>query len=134
LEIGMARQQGRSPVLVVRLVLILAAVATWRIVTTSARANEASEAVHAQLQEIIAPYPVYGEHGQYIEGLLLGGHEQAFEEHYRVGFLVLPAQFEHSLYVEDVFALMVAQAREDGEAGVAEALQTIGENVDVEPP
>jgi hypothetical protein len=74
------------------------------------------------------------ENGQYIEGLLLHAHEVVFEERYRVGFLGLQPQFDHSLYVDDVFALMVAQARQDDAAGVAVALEMIGEDVEVTPP
>ena len=61
-------------------------------------------------------------------------HEQAFDEHFQMGFLALRPHFDHPQYVEDVFAIMAQQARGDGADSVAEAMELIGENIDVDSP
>ena len=130
----MAEKRRRSPVVLIVLLLMLAGVATWRVVTTRSAVREASETVRAQLAEIISAYPIYGESAEYIDSLVEWAHARVFDEHYQVGFLFVRPRFDHARYVDEVFALMVDQAREDGAVHVAEALRMIGVDVEVSPP
>ena len=126
--------QRNSPIVLVVLLLVLAAVAVWRVSTTRAAAAEWSAEVSAQLKRIISAHPVYVDNGQYIDNLFSWAHEQAFDEHFQMGFLALRPRFDHPQYVEDVFAIMAHQARGDGAGSVAEAMELIGENIDVDSP
>ncbi len=126
--------QRNSPIVLVVLLLVLAAVAVWRVSTTRAAAAESGAEVSAQLERIISAHPVYVNNSQYIDNLFSWAHEQAFDEHFQIGFLALRPHFDHPRYVEDVFAIMAQQARGDGADSVAEAMELIGENIDVDSP
>ncbi len=130
----MAEGRRRSPVVLIVLLLMLAGAATWRVVTTRAGVQEASETVRGQLAEIISANRIYGESAEYIDSLLQWAHARVFDEHYQIGLLFVRPRFDHARYVDDVFALMVDQARQDGAVHVAEALRTIGVDVEVSPP
>ena len=126
--------QRNSPIVLVVLLLVLGAVAVWRVSTTRAAAAESGAEVSAQLERIISAHPVYVNNSQYIDNLFSWAHEQAFDEHFQMGFLALRPHFDHPQYVEDVFAIMAQQARGDGADSVAEAMELIGENIDVDSP
>ena len=126
--------QRNSPIVLVVLLLVLGAVAVWRVSTTRAAAAESGAEVSAQLERIISAHPVYVNNSQYIDNLFSWAHEQAFDEHFQTGFLALRPHFDHPQYVEDVFAIMAQQARGDGADSVAEAMELIGENIDVDSP
>ncbi len=132
---GLVRMaQRNSPIVLVVLLLVLGAVAVWRVSTTRAAAAESGAEVSAQLERIISAHPVYVNNSQYIDNLFSWAHEQAFDEHFQLGFLALRPHFDHPQYVEDVFAMMAQQARGDGADSVAEAMELIGENIDVDSP
>ena len=126
--------QRNSPIVLVVLLLVLGAVAVWRVSTTRAAAAESGAEVSAQLERIISAHPVYVNNSQYIDNLFSWAHEQAFDEHFQMGFLALRPHFDHPQYGEDVFAIMAQQARGDGADSVAEAMELIGENIDVDSP
>ena len=109
---------GRSIGGIILTLVIVGGIVGYKFYGKSSAGNHARDAMHSYITRAEG----YDQNREYIDHIFEMAHQEAFEDSYRMGSRRRSATFNDEQYAEEVFQIMIQQARRDGSTHIADAL------------